>query len=851
MDPRPSVPPMPATPSRRPSALLTGPRAPSPMISSSSHGSSLASLPSAGGSSSGASRASSTSSIPSSGVRQPRFDPVTPTRSPSAGVPSAARAPPAYRGLPARSNSTSSSSLPGANGFLSPRAPSRQGSISAAASGGGGIPPPPMSPLAAPILGPMLALDPAPMPPGTEPHHAHHGHHHHGGHHRRHSTKETVQVTVRMRPLNEIETKTGTTVAWDVDSADARVRGALDAVGPGGKRVHLANAPLPEYQYDHAFDGSANAPLYVASVRQLVHSAMDGYNGTVFAYGQTASGKTYTMMGTDREPGVIPLAIHDVFQYIKMSEGQREFLLRVSYLEIYNETIRDLLSPETTDLRIHEDKRRGVYVSPLKEDIVTHPSQVMRAIHRGEANRHISETDYNEHSSRSHTLFQMVIESRDARTNGQVKISLLNLIDLAGSEKAVSNADRRKEGAFINKSLLTLGTVISKLTEEKATHIPYRDSKLTRILQSSLSGNARVSVICTISPSSGNVEESTNTLKFAARVKKVVTRAHTNTVLDDKALLQQYRKEIMELKDKLQQTNEALARERHEELMQIKAEKEKALEELHNQQLLRTALKERIDHLTRLILTSGSISQVQVGPGAVAGNGASATSPLTATGPPNATPSMRIEALNNELVGKDVELTRLQSVAHDLQETMKRYAPVVTALQKGDTSRAVQLAKALPSADGTLSAALSRSTSASDLGGSLDSLDVNTEIVHLKQKNRELEIVVADTEDRYVALAQDYDRAVAEHAVAQRGLQDEVRALKATVADLKNQLRKAEVQAFVAVETQQAVAELQEQFDEEIARRKAEKEAHERELNELKEQLALARSELVVSRLTS
>ncbi|ORZ41738.1 P-loop containing nucleoside triphosphate hydrolase protein [Catenaria anguillulae PL171] len=345
--------------------------------------------------------------------------------------------------------------------------------------------------------------------------------------------------------------------------------------------------------FDHVYAGSDNEALYVQSMQQLVYSTMEGFNGTAFAYGQTASGKTFTMMGNDAQPGVIPRAVNDVFTYIKLTEGRREFLLRVSYLEIYNETIRDLLSPETRDLRIHEDRKRGVYVSPLKEEIVTSPAQVLKVITRGESNRHISTTDYNEHSSRSHTIFQMVIESRDpynaASTQGSaktVKISCLNLVDLAGSEKAATNADRRKEGAFINKSLLTLGSVIAKLTEEKASHIPYRDSKLTRILQSSLSGNARVSVVCTISPASSNVEESTNTLKFAARVKQVVTKAHTNHVMDDKALIQKYRKEISELKEKLMQTNQAFERERQLELMQIKAEKEKYEEELHEQHLL-------------------------------------------------------------------------------------------------------------------------------------------------------------------------------------------------------------------------------------------------------------------------
>ncbi|PKY41414.1 kinesin-domain-containing protein [Rhizophagus irregularis] len=312
--------------------------------------------------------------------------------------------------------------------------------------------------------------------------------------------------------------------------------------------------------------------------------------GTVFAYGQTSSGKTFVItsfyyIGTNSQPGVIPQAVDCVFDYIKECQ-EKEFLLRVSYMEIYNETVRDLLSPETEDLRIHEDKRRGVYVSPLKEVVVSTPRQVLKEIMKGEANRHMSATDWNERSSRSHTIFQMVIESTAKNSSpstshryhpagpkmsgASVSLSVLNLIDLAGSEKATTSIDRRKEGAYINKSLLTLGTVISKLTENSSGgHIPFRDSKLTRILQNSLSGNARVSVICTISPSVINIEESQNTLKFAARVKKVVTKAHTNAVMDDKALLQKYRLEIEELKTKLESTNISNDKEKEAELSEM------------------------------------------------------------------------------------------------------------------------------------------------------------------------------------------------------------------------------------------------------------------------------------------
>lgn len=176
----------------------------------------------------------------------------------------------------------------------------------------------------------------------------------------------------------------------------------------------------------------------VCSTLMCVSTDLNFCEGTVFAYGQTSSGKTYTMMGTEQSMGIIPRAVNEVFSYIAETSDQREFLLRVSYLEIYNEMIRDLLAPENNDLKIHEDKlvgskqrsqlinvirthqQRGVYVNPLREEIVTSPEQVFEVISRGESNRHVSTTDYNEHSSRSHCMFQIVIESRERPSSAAV-----------------------------------------------------------------------------------------------------------------------------------------------------------------------------------------------------------------------------------------------------------------------------------------------------------------------------------------------------------------------------------------------------------------------------------------------
>lgn len=313
--------------------------------------------------------------------------------------------------------------------------------------------------------------------------------------------------------------------------------------------------------------GSDNLGVYNAAGRDLVLAAMEGFDAVIFAYGQTASGKTFTLTGNGANPGIIPQAVAEIFEYIKRHPEQ-EFLLRASYLEIYNETLKDLLAPESGPLRVRQDERKRFFVHPLREEVVTGEAQVAALLRRGEENRSTGRTDFNERSSRSHSLFQMTIESRDSspdsptspafsspRTpnaprlapgaSGAVRMSRLSLIDLAGSEQATSQLERRSEGAFINKSLLTLEKVIASLTDsKKGGHVPYRDSKLTQILQPSLSGEARVAVVATVNPSPAAVGESQSTLKFAARVKKVMLKAVVNEVVDDKALIFRYRNHV-------------------------------------------------------------------------------------------------------------------------------------------------------------------------------------------------------------------------------------------------------------------------------------------------------------------
>jgi centromeric protein E len=380
---------------------------------------------------------------------------------------------------------------------------------------------------------------------------------------------------------------------------------------------------------------------------------MEGYHGTVFAYGMTGTGKTFSMQGTASSPGVIPLAITDIFSYIRETPS-REFLLRVSYLEIYNEKIHDLLSAppggvgpgagQQEEIKLREDSKRGVYASPLKEEIVQSPTQLLRVIARGDHSRRTSSTQFNARSSRSHAVVQIVVESREripgsgamaenkrsAIVPGGVRVSTLSLIDLAGSERAAETKERRTEGSHINKSLLTLGTVIARLsgdkdkegkpTDKDGKHLPYRDSKLTRLLQGALSGDSLVSILCTIqigsagsaAAANSHTGETLNTLKFASRAKNNIV-SHAKKAEEAlgaggdggaRVLLERYRMEILELRGQLDGQQKAKVEDDEKE-------REKEAEARHEEQMLemqlaRTALKERIEHLNRLILSSKS-----------------------------------------------------------------------------------------------------------------------------------------------------------------------------------------------------------------------------------------------------
>lgn len=421
-------------------------------------------------------------------------------------------------------------------------------------------------------------------------------------------TKENVTVTVRFRPLSPREIRQGEEVAWYAD---------------GDTVVRSEQNPNVGYAYDRVFAPTTTTrQVYDVAAQHVVSGAMEGIYGTIFAYGVTSSGKTHTMHGDQRSPGIIPLAVKDAFSIIQETPN-REFLLRVSYLEIYNEVVNDLLNPAGQSLRIREDPQ-GTFVEGIKEEVVLSPAHALSLIAAGEEHRHVGSTNFNLLSSRSHTIFTLTIESSsygESNEGEAVTFSQLNLIDLAGSEssRAETTGVRRKEGSYINKSLLTLGTVISKLTDGKATHIPFRDSKLTRLLQSSLSGQGRVSLICTVTPASSNSEETHNTLKFAHRAKRIEVQASQNKIIDEKSLIKKYQNEIRRLKEELEQlkmgiiTGTPLKDAEEDNIILWKQKLEdgnvKLQSRLEQEEEAKSALLARIQRLTKLILVSTKATQ--------------------------------------------------------------------------------------------------------------------------------------------------------------------------------------------------------------------------------------------------
>jgi len=360
--------------------------------------------------------------------------------------------------------------------------------------------------------------------------------------------EETVRVCVRCRPLNSKEKGDGRDrIVW-MDTAHGTC--VVEQKG--------SSEPPKTFTFDQVYDESVTQEyIYMQTASRIVDSVLEGFNGTIFAYGQTGTGKTFTMEGVNDPPdlkGIIPRAFQQIFEQIAASGGSNtEFLVRASYLEIYNEEIRDLLSKNSTNkLELKENPDAGVYVRDLTSYVVKSTRECDKLRDFGAKNRHVGATAMNQDSSRSHSIYTITVESCETRPDGStgIRMGKLNLVDLAGSErqsKTQASGDRLKEATKINLSLSALGNCISALVDGKSQHIPYRDSKLTRLLQDSLGGNTKTVMVANLGPADWNFDETMSTLRYANRAKNIKNKPKINEDPKD-AMLREFQEEIARLK---------------------------------------------------------------------------------------------------------------------------------------------------------------------------------------------------------------------------------------------------------------------------------------------------------------
>lgn len=451
------------------------------------------------------------------------------------------------------------------------------------------------------------------------------------------SYSENFKVAVRVRPPVERELDsednffsvirvlddTSLTIIEYMGVADT------DAEREESLKENPSIANYHNFTFDYVYDqNSTQEEVYEHSGKPAVLSVLEGYNATLLAYGQTGTGKTYTMEGfkyddNDPQRGMIPRAVEEIFHHIESADSSdSKFMVRVSYVQIYNEMISDLLKADRSSLQIREEKKKGVFVEGLSEWAVRSISEVFALMQKGHYYRATASTKMNDLSSRSHAVFILIVEQMSILEEGnEIRVGKLNIVDLAGSERVrVTGATgkRLEESKKINQSLSALGNVISALTDSKArSHIPYRDSKLTRLLEDSLGGNCKTTMVATVSPSFDAFAESHSSLKFANRAKNIRNVARINEDVDHKALLRKYENELKRLRDALDGQTEYIGDghrvlELEEDRRRAEADKEAAIEalEMRSREYLtekeeKKRLEERIKIMNSQLLVGG------------------------------------------------------------------------------------------------------------------------------------------------------------------------------------------------------------------------------------------------------
>lgn len=422
-----------------------------------------------------------------------------------------------------------------------------------------------------------------------------------------------VQVLLRCRPLSEDELRVNTPV---VISCHENRREVCAVQNIANKQIDRT------FMFDKVFGPtSQQKDLYEQAVSPIVNEVLEGYNCTIFAYGQTGTGKTYTMEGGARkkngefpnDAGVIPRAVRQIFDILEAQNA--EYSMKVTFLELYNEEITDLLAPEECTkfiddktkkpIALMEDGKGGVFVRGLEEEIVCTANEIYKILEKGSAKRRTAETLLNKQSSRSHSIFSITIHIKECTPEGEemIKCGKLNLVDLAGSEnisRSGAREGRAREAGEINKSLLTLGRVINALVEHSG-HVPYRDSKLTRLLRDSLGGKTKTCIIATISPSIHCLEETLSTLDYAHRAKNIKNKPEVNQKMMKSALIKDLYSEIDRLKQEVYAAREKngiyIPRDRY---LNEEAEKKAMAEKIERMELLSDSKDKQLMELQEL-----------------------------------------------------------------------------------------------------------------------------------------------------------------------------------------------------------------------------------------------------------
>ncbi|XP_057187065.1 kinesin-like protein KIF19 isoform X2 [Triplophysa rosa] len=390
-----------------------------------------------------------------------------------------------------------------------------------------------------------------------------------------------LKVALRIRPISDADVEEGATIV--AHKIDHQMVVLMDPCEDPDDVLRAKRSREKTYMFDVAFDHTATQEdVYVATTKNLIDAVISGYNATVFAYGPTGAGKTYTMLGLDSEPGIYIRTLNDLFEAIEDRTEDLDCSVYMSYIEIYNEMIRDLLNPCSGYLELREDAKGEIRIAGITEFSTCNAKEIMSLLTKGNKQRTQESTAANKTSSRSHAILQVTVKqkSRVKDINEEVRVGKLFMVDLAGTERASQTQNRgkrMKEGAHINRSLLALANCINALSEKcgkGAQFVNYRDSKLTRLLKDALGGNSRTVMITHISPASTNFEESRNTLVYADKAKNIRTKVKRN-LLNVSYHLAQYTSIIADLRSEIKWLHAKIDKEQQKgqkDIREIQAE---------------------------------------------------------------------------------------------------------------------------------------------------------------------------------------------------------------------------------------------------------------------------------------